>query len=338
MTIYKRGAKGVFYMDFVCKGTRVFKSTGKFTKREAILVEATEKKRLMEESALSPREKAARMLLSEAVKVVYDERWKDCKDARKTEQRAMKLVEFIGDIPIGKIDEDVVRALIRKLDGSGAQPATVNRYLACLKTLLRHMRQMWEHIKLKKERKGRIRVVSRDEETEALRLLRSKVGAKAQYYTEVADLVEVLVDVGMRLSEALRLEYIDVDFKANLISIWINKGEKPRSVPMTKRVRSIMEARKLANKVKPFKITVDQAERAWQWVRLEMGLQDDKEFVLHALRHTCASRLVNNSVDLYVVKEWLGHSTIQVTEKYAHLSPHKLKDAADTLEPEDTSD
>jgi len=37
-------------------------------------------------------------------------------------------------------------------------------------------------------------------------------------------------------------------------------------------------------------------------------------------------------VDLYVVKEWLGHSSIQVTEKYAHLSPTKLAHAATVLE------
>jgi site-specific recombinase XerD len=75
-----------------------------------------------------------------------------------------------------------------------------------------------------------------------------------------------------------------------------------------------------------------QAENAWRWVRKEMGLEKDFEFILHCLRHTCASRLVNNGIDLYVVKEWLGHSTIQVTERYAHLSPGKLAHAASVLE------
>ena len=37
-----------------------------------------------------------------------------------------------------------------------------------------------------------------------------------------------------------------------------------------------------------------------------------------------ASRLVNKVIDLYVAKEWLGHSTISVTEKYAHLAAQKL--------------
>lgn len=41
--------------------------------------------------------------------------------------------------------------------------------------------------------------------------------------------------------------------------------------------------------------------------------------------------LVNKGIDLYVVKEWLGHSTISVTEKYAHLAPQKLAEAAAAL-------
>ncbi len=42
--------------------------------------------------------------------------------------------------------------------------------------------------------------------------------------------------------------------------------------------------------------------------------------------------LVNADIDLYIVKEILGHSSIQVTEKYAHLAPHKLSDAVAVLE------
>jgi len=85
-------------------------------------------------------------------------------------------------------------------------------------------------------------------------------------------------------------------------------------------------------KVRPFTVTKHQAGHAWNMARKKMELQTDKEFVMHALRHTCASRLVNRGVDLYVVKEWLGHSSIQVTEKYAHLSPDKLAHAATILD------
>ena len=333
MTVYKRGQKGVFYMNFTVNGVRVFKSTGKFTKKEAKLVEAVEKKKLMEDASLPPKEKRSRMMLSEAIKKVYNERWKDNKDGYGSFRNAEIVMEYIGDMQLGKIDEDVVEGLLKKLEAKGNKPATINRYLAALKTTLRHHKQPWDHIKLKRESKGRIRVISDKELDKVVNLLRhTKHCKKRYYYPEVADLVEVLVDTGCRLSEMLNLKYEDVNFETNMISIWINKGQKPRSMPMTTRVKNIMMARKADGAIKPFKLNIDKAERAWGWVREEMGLKKDKEFLLHTLRHTCASRLVNRGVDLYVVKEWLGHSSIQMTERYAHLSPAKLMEAANALE------
>jgi integrase len=234
---------------------------------------------------------------------------------------------------VDRIINFAVADLVSKLEARSITPATVNRYLAALKTILRHNKQPWDHIQLKKEPEGRIRVLTDEEETTVVNLLRNTAHSrKRYYYPEVADLVEVLVDTGCRLSEMLKLKYKDINFKNNLISIWVNKGEKPRSMPMTTRVRRILHARNSGSLAKPFRVSIDQAERAWRWTRGMMELQDDAEFVIHALRHTCASRLVNNGVDLYVVKEWLGHSSIQVTEKYAHLSPHKLVHAAEMLE------
>ena len=333
MSVYKRGDKGVFYMNFTVDGVRVTRSTGKFTKKEAKLIEAVEKKRMMVDGALSPREKAARMPLSMAIQNTYDERWKDNKDGLKSQRLAERVMELIGDIPISKIDDDVIKLLVRMLEGSGIKGATVNRYLATIKTLLRHHRQPWEHINLKKENKGRIRVLSREEEGRVVSLLRDTVhNSRRCHFPEVADLVEVLVDTGCRLSEVLDLRYDDINVETNLITIWINKGDKPRSIPMTSRVGNILQARRINEASKPFTIDRDQAENAWTWVRKTMGYSGDTEFVMHALRHTTATRLIDKGIDLYTVKEWLGHSTIQVTERYAHLNPNKLALAAEKLE------
>lgn len=337
MAVYKRGEKGMFYMNFIVNGVRVNKSTGKFTKKEAKLVEAVEKKKLMEDGALSPREKRARLKLSEAIKKVYEERWKHNKDGGKSRRNAEIIMEQIGDIPIGRIDEDVVSALIAKLETRIIKDGTLNRFLAALKTVLRHNKQPWDHIKLRKEPKGRIRVLSIQEEREAIKLLRYTDHKRRKSFYQVADLVEVLLDTGCRLSEILKLKYKDIDFDTGLISIWENKGDKPRSMPMTTRVRSIFKTRMEGNPARPFRLCVSQAEKAWRWVRSEMKLDGDEEFVLHALRHTCASRLVNAGIDLYVVKEWLGHSSIQVTEKYAHLNPNKLKLAVTVLDKYDVT-
>ncbi|WP_224984492.1 tyrosine-type recombinase/integrase [Geomonas agri] len=332
MAVYKRGEKGVFYMNFTVGGVRIFKSTGKFTKREAKQVEANERQKLMDEASLSPQERAGRMLLLEAIDVVYEVRWKHTKDAERSYSRARSIANHIGNIPLKDIGTAMVTKLMQGLEKEKARNGTINRYLAALKTILNHHEQGIRHVKLRKESKGRIRVVSREEETRVVELLRYTIHNKRrQHYPEVAALVEVLVDTGMRLSELLNLTYEDIDFEANLISIWINKGDRPRSIPMTKRVKAIMKARS-QKKSKPFDLQPYQAENAWRWVRKEMGLDKDGEFILHALRHTCASRLVNKGIDLYVVRDWLGHSSIQVTERYAHLAPNKLAHAALVLE------
>ena len=63
-----------------------------------------------------------------------------------------------------------------------------------------------------------------------------------------------------------------------------------------------------------------------------MQLDRDTQFIPHALRHTCASRLVQRGVSLLVVKEWMGHKSIVTTQRYSHLAAQNLFDAARVLE------
>jgi site-specific recombinase XerD len=63
-----------------------------------------------------------------------------------------------------------------------------------------------------------------------------------------------------------------------------------------------------------------------------MGQDHDKEFIPYALRHTCASRLVQRGVPLTVIQKWLGHESIRVTQRYAKIRPEDLFAAVDVLE------
>lgn len=329
MSIHKRGKHGVYYFNFTINGKKYFRSCNTTSKREAKLIEHHERQRLMKEGKLSPQEKAARITLKDAVEITYNQKWKNNKDATGTYRKALRLLEIIGNVPVGTITEETVDNLIKTLEATGITGATINRYQAVGKTILKQLKQPADIFTPFRESKGRIRVVSKDEETALLRLLRA---TEKPVYFVTADLVECLLDTGCRLSEMLDLLYQDIDFQNKQIRCWINKGDRPRSIPMTIRVKSILLARQEQNPTRPFTITKYQADKCWAWVRKQLGLEADTDFVIHSCRHTCASRLVNAGVDLYVVKSWLGHSTIKITERYAHLDPGKLLYAVEMLE------
>jgi integrase len=182
-------------------------------------------------------------------------------------------------------------------------------------------------IELFEEPEGRIRVISEQEEDDILKTCRETISC-----SEMADLVIILIDTGMRLSNALNLKYGEnVNYQANMLHIWINKAKKPYSVPMTKRVREVLERRQCYGR-KPFSLNIDQVEDRWKLIRKHLKMEDDEDFVLHALRHTCASRLVMAGIDLKRVQEYLGHASYTTTLKYAHLNPGNLAKAREVLE------
>lgn len=169
------------------------------------------------------------------------------------------------------------------------------------------------------------RTITREEEAQIVALLRgTEINQRKPYYSDIADLVEVMIDSGIRQLESLELLYRDVNFTDNLILIRATKGNH-RRVPMTKRVAAILKRRQEIDLLKPFNLSTMQIAIAWSWLRTQMGLKDDRGFILYALRRTCASRLINAGVDHYVIKEILGqgHSSRKVMEIYAQLALHQ---------------
>jgi integrase len=329
MSCYRRGK--VYYMNFTVSGHRVNKSTGQTSKRSAEVVEQGEMSRIR--TALEAGVEPTRLRLSDAIERITDERWGTQKSGEHSYQRAQKVVDLMGDLPLHEIRNTSVIALTVKLRDAGYKDATINRHLAALKTILRTAQQEWQvistvpYFRMMKEPLGRTRIITREEQHYIVDYFQRN--GLLQY----ADLAGVLVDTGMRLSEALNLKKEDVNFETNMISVWENKSDKPRSIPMTKYVLRILATRSRLGCGMYFPYSIDQCQHYWQKMRNNHFMfSTDKQFVWHALRHTCASRLVQNGADLYTVKELLGHSTISVTERYAHLNPDNLKAAVSLLE------
>lgn len=75
-------------------------------------------------------------------------------------------------------------------------------------------------------------------------------------------------------------------------------------------------------------MTVQGVKSAWRRAREKAGLP---HYNFHDLRHACATLLVNTGHDLQVVRDILGHTSIRMTERYAHLDVQRTKRAMESL-------
>jgi integrase len=140
----------------------------------------------------------------------------------------------------------------------------------------------------------------------------------------------------MRKSEILNLKWVDVDLHNGIIHIPDSKSGERRDVPMSDiLLGTLIELKKKAKldcvfttskgKVRPIKDIRTIFSNALK----KSGITN---FRFHDLRHTFASYLVMNGVDLRTVQELLGHKDFSMTLRYSHLSPAHKKDAVKVMD------
>tara|TARA_B100000965_G_scaffold49041_2_gene36012 strand:+ start:622 stop:1635 length:1014 start_codon:yes stop_codon:yes gene_type:complete len=254
----------------------------------------------------------------------------------KQKGNAKQIVDFFGtERDITTINESDVDEMVEHFQDMGNSNATVNRKLAALSKMLTYAvrRKHMTHkpsIEWLKEGNARIRWVDELEETKMLNVLHH--GEKDKF----ADFCTILIDTGFRRSELIKAKTTDIlrsHTGGKTWSLYDTKNNLNRTIPLTERVQAILN--KYHNSDRPFEDMTDHRLRAnWDFLRNRMNLTNDKQFTLHCLRHTCASRLVQRGIPILVVKEWLGHKTLTMTLRYAHLAPDNLLSAVKVLEQE----
>jgi integrase len=278
-------------------------------------------------------------LLREVYKKVVNRGWE-----RVQTRRADECIKLLGEgILVTEVNETHVEHLCTTLEERGLSGSTINRYMAALSKLIRyafqrrsiyHLDRM-PHIEWREEGKARIRYVLPEEEKEIISAL------KTMGLDDYLNFYLFLMDTGMRLGEALQFAKRDVqiDAKSSFYVILhgdMTKNGHTRSVPLTLRAKSIIKPflSTLADTDKVFgHIDYWQAEKNWRRLRNFMGLEDDKQFVIHCLRHTCATRLAQSGkVELHLIKEMLGHRNYAMTLRYSHFKPNNLLGAINVLD------
>ena len=329
------GKKGIYWCDFrTSSGERVRRSLHTTDKKEAKELEAKLK-------ADADTKATAKRLDGITLKEAYAHAWRVRKKWIAAKSReSIDLVygyvkaEFKEDCPLSRIDDEAVLKYGEKLSKQGLTASTINKRLSMLSVLFDEAKVRGKYSGHKPNTdhfqvsNGRMRLVTQQEETTALSILRSK---NTEWANALADLVMVLADTGARLSEALNITSSRVNIEHRAVLLMDTKNGDNRVVPLTNRALEVLTRR--ANQPTMFHpLGVDSAERIWARVRKQMGLANDKEFVLHALRHTFASTLANAGVDAFRVQKVMGHRSISTTERYVKVSTAALAGLADIMQ------
>lgn len=156
---------------------------------------------------------------------------------------------------------------------------------------------------------------------------------------QIQTIVGLALNTGCRRGELFHLTWSDVSMKKQTLTVigTVAKSKKKRVIPLNSKAMEFLHSwRKgsvthISGLVFPSDVTgkpLKGIKRQWGNLVKEASITD---FRFHDLRHDFASRLVMGGVSLYEVRDLLGHATIAMTERYAHLDKGKLRGAVEVL-------
>lgn len=269
--------------------------------------------------------------LKDAYELALRLHWKGEKAEKTNTINSKAVLDYLGaDTLLTDITAEEVTGMVFEFEDQGNSGSTVNKKASCLRMMFKTAQEQgwiekWPNPPFRKEAKHRIRWMDEEEEAKVLTLC-NHLGL-----TDLADYIAVAIDTGFRRAELLGFQSRDFSNGILHLHAGATKSNEARSVPATKRVTEILTRR--GNRGAIFSpLTVTTLRAQWQRIRHLMKLDDDPQFVVHMLRHTCASRLVQRGVPLTMVKAWMGHAKIETTLRYAHLAPDSLLIGVEALE------
>ena len=245
------------------------------------------------------------------------------------------------------VDADLVRAWIMSLMDQGYVATSVNRKLSSLRSfyyfLLRKgvalVDPMLKVVGPKKKKPLPVFV----KESEMNRLLDEVPFREGFAGCRDKMVLEMFYATGMRLSELIGLDDVDIDFSASLIKV-TGKRNKQRLIPFGEELREGMLAYQkvrnetVARKTDAFFVLENgkrlYAAKVYNLVKENLSkVVSLKKRSPHVLRHTFATSMLNNQAELGAVKELLGHSSLSTTEVYTHTTFEELKKVYEQAHP-----
>jgi integrase len=149
-----------------------------------------------------------------------------------------------------------------------------------------------------------------------------------------AQAIKLLLLTGGRRNEITHAKWEHVDWQRRTLVAPVSKSGKPRTIALNAAAIALLQSvPRVQGGEHIFPSPFSGHPFAslfypWDRIRRRAGLADVR---LHDLRHSFASFLVNQGVSLYVVQGLLGHAQVRMTQRYAHLAPQTLLDAAEVV-------
>ena len=248
-----------------------------------------------------------------------------------------KMIRLWGSKPMNEFTVTDLLQFQNNLLEQGLKPSTINRNMALVKHLF-HLAERWEIIDRAPTknispladngaRERFLTLAELERLMDALRQCQSPI---------VPDIIRLLILTGARRSEVTQLPWGELDLEKGIWTLPAarNKSKKQKVLPLSDAAIALLTARKGNSSpyVFPNPTTgkpLISIHDTWNRIRVQADLPDLR---IHDLRHSFASFLINAGHSLYEVQKLLGHSSITMTQRYAHLEQTTLKTATQTIE------
>jgi integrase len=337
---YRRKDSAIWWVSYTdASGKRVRRPTGSTDRKEAELLAAKWRLEGHQERQWGQRPpRTFSELMVQYLKATSQKR-----SAEKDRMRTKHLREIFGTFTINELTSAHVRRYIDHRLGKAISPSTINRELALLSAAINYANREWDWdlpnpVKGRKlrEPEGRVRWITRDEAAALIEAAQSEPRAR-----HLPAFIQLGLNTGCRSGELLGLEWNRVDLHANLIHLEAQhtKTAKRRSVPLNLAACNaiIAQAQRRTERCPdtpwvffhPSGTRIQCVKKGFASACRNAGITN---FLIHDLRHTCAAWLVSAGVPLTEVRDLLGHSTVKMTERYAHLAPENVRAAVAVLD------
>jgi len=327
MAIYQRGDN--WYIDFTFKGQRVRESIGP-SRKGAEKVIAKKKAEIAENKFLDVKKEPDPIKFHDFAKEYRT--WAKTNKKPSTCNRELYIMRMFDKELEGKYIHEITSWQIEKWKSERRktlEAASVNRELCVLKHMFT-MAVKWKMVKESpvkdvKRFKGETKRVRYLMPGEIQKLLSNCDGLLRGYLKPI---VTIALHTGMRKGEIQSLTWPQVNLEQGIITLHDTKNHERRDIPMNETVKSTLKGiERKSDLIFPSR-TGTRIEDAQIHIAFHEALDRSgiTDFRFHDLRHTFASNLVMNGAELNEVRELLGHKKMDMTLRYAHLSPkHKTR-------------